>query len=300
VRPRVSIGLPVYNGERFLLNALTRLVEQEFEDFELIISDNASTDRTPEICRMFAQREPRIRYVRNAVNIGLGANHNRTFELSRGEFFKWVAHDDDYPPAMLARFVRALEESPPSVGVVYSRCEYIDECGHVVGADSDEVDMNDPWPHKRLGHLLWNVHMWNSVYGLIRSDVLRQTRLHGHYPKADQVLLAELAMLGVFVELPEPLLRIRRHPGRTFTANKTSKALREIFTPGRSHRYVPVGITARMAFELVRSALLVPPLLRDKILCTAIALAVPQWRSFKAFGGRQRRKLFPKSANGQL
>ncbi len=290
-RPTVSVGLPVYNGEKYLPNTLTRLLEQDFEDFELIIADNASTDGTPEICRMFAEQDPRIRYVRNQKNIGLSANHNRTFELSRGEFFKWAAHDDDFPRAMISRFLQAFEENPPSVGVVYSRCEYIDELGEVEGIDSDRVDSSDPRPHKRLAHLLWYVHMYNSVYGLIRADVLRRTRLHGLYPMADHVLLAELAMLGAFLELPDPLMRIRRHPGRTFTANKSARALRELFTPGRAHQLMPVSLRSRMKAELVRSAVLVPATRWDKALCTAVALVVPQWRTLRSFGGRQKHKV---------
>jgi glycosyltransferase involved in cell wall biosynthesis len=203
-RPRVSVGLPVFNGERYLPNALTRLLRQDFEDFELIVSDNASTDGTQDICRTFAEQDPRVRYYRNETNIGLAANHNRAFELSNGQFFKWAAHDDDFPQRMLSRFVNVFEGSSPCVSVVYSRCEYIDELGNVEGIESDGVDKNDPWPHKRLAHLLRNVHMYNSPYGLIRSDVLRKARLLGLYPMADHVLLAELAMLGVFVEVPEP------------------------------------------------------------------------------------------------
>lgn len=290
-QPRVSVGLPVYNGERYLPNALTRLLEQAFEDFELIVCDNASTDGTQEICRTFAKKDPRVRYFRNEKNIGLAANHNRAFELSRGQYFKWAAHDDDFPPEMLGRFVSVYEKAPSNVSVVYSLCEYIDEFGHVVGIDSDGVDKNEPWPHKRLAHLLQYVHMYNSPYGLMRSKMLRRTRLYGLYPMSDHVLLAELAMLGTFVEIPEPLLRIRRHPGRTFTANKDRKALRELFTPGRGHKFSPVGLKTRMKLELVRSAMLIsiPPW--DKAMCTAVALVVPQWRSFRAFGGRQKKKL---------
>ncbi len=291
-RPRVSVGLPVYNGERYLPNTLTRLLQQDFNDFELVISDNASTDTTSEICREFAEKDSRIRYFRNDKNIGLGANHNRTFELSRGQFFKWAAHDDDFPRSMLARFVETFDEGPLSLSVVYSHCEYIDEFGNVEGVDSDGIENRDPWPHKRLAHLLRHVHMYNSPYGLIRSAVLSKTRRHGLYPMADHVLLAELAMLGVFVELPEPLLRIRRHPGRTFTANKSSNALRELFKPGQSHRFPLVSIKTQMKAELVRSAMLVPRTLKHKILCTAVALVVPQWRTFRAFGGRQKQKLF--------
>src|SRR5882724_5779416 len=296
-RPKVSVGLPVYNGEKYLSNALKGLLEQDFKDFELIVSDNASTDRTPDICRIFAERDPRVRYVRNETNIGLAANHNRTVELSRGQFFKWAAHDDDFPPAMLARFVNAFEEGPPSIGLVYSRCEYVDELGNVEGVDSDGVDTSDLRPHKRLAHFLRHVHMYNCPYGLIRSDLLRKTRLYGLYPMSDHVLFAELAMLGVFVELSEPLLRIRRHPGRTFTATRSSKVLREMFAPGRGHRVLPVSMRTHMVAELIRSAMLIPPRPRDKVLCTAVALAVPQWRTFRAFGGRQKRRLYRKLAS---
>jgi hypothetical protein len=193
---------------------------------------------------------------------------------------------------MLARFVDTFEEGPPSIAVVYSQCEYIDQFGNVEGMDSDRVDSDDPWPHKRLARFLWNVHMYNSPYGLIRLDVLRRTRLHGLYPMSDHVLLSELAMLGVFVELAEPLLRIRRHPGRTFTANKSSKALRELFAPGLGHRFPPVSMKMHMGAELLRATVLIPPRPRDKILCAAVALSVPPWRNFRAFGGRYKQKLY--------
>ena len=291
VRPKVSIGLPVYNGENYLANALRRLLEQDFEDFELIVCDNASTDSTQDICRSFAEQDSRIRYFRNEANIGLAANHNRTFALARGEFFKWAAHDDDFPRRMLARFVEVLEEAPPSVSLVYSYCEYIDESGNLQGIDSDGIALNDPFPHRRLGHVLKHIHMYNSPYGLVRSEMLRRTRLHGRYPMADHVLMAELAMLGVFVEIPEPLLRIRRHSGRTFTANKARSALRELFTPGQGRKFSLMGLRTRMHLELVRSAALIPANARDKMLCAAVALAAPQWRVFRAFGGREKRKI---------
>ena len=221
----------------------------------------------------------------------MAANHNRAFQLARGPFFKWAAHDDDFPKAMLRRFVEVFEQSAPSVSVVYSLCEYVDESGVPEWVDSDGVDKDDPWPHRRLAHLLANIHMYNCPYGLIRSEMLRRTRLYGLYPKSDHVLFAELAMLGVFVEIPEPLLRIRRHPGRTFTTTRDPKMLRELFKPGRGHRPAAVGMNTRMELELIRSAALIPATLRDKTLCTAVAVVAPQWRSFKNFVGKQRQKL---------
>jgi glycosyltransferase involved in cell wall biosynthesis len=289
--PRISVGLPVYNGGKYLVNTLTRLLGQDFEDFELIICDNASTDETPEICQTFAARDFRIRYHRNSRNIGLAANNNRTFELSRGEFFKWVAHDDDFPAAMLGRFLDALENSAPEVGVVYSECEYIDELGNVVGVGSDGVDLDDARPYRRMAHLLWHIHMYNSNYGLIRSHLVRKTRLHGLFPMSDHVFLAELAMLCKFVELPEPLLRIRQHPGRSFAANKTERSLRELFNPGHGNDFSLLSIRKRMEFELVRSTMLAHVPLKDKVPCIGVAAVTPHWRMFRAFGGRQKQKL---------
>jgi len=289
--PEVSIGLPVYNGEKYLTNALNRLLGQEFSDFELIISDNASTDGTQDICRLFAGKDRRIRYFRNEKNIGLAANHNRTFELSNGKYFKWAAHDDDFPSTMLARFVKEFRGAPPSVAVVYSYWEYINERGEVVGMNSDRVHKKSAWPHKRLGHLLRHIHMYNSPYGLIRASMLRKTQLHGLYPGSDYVLMSELAMLGRFVEIHEPLLRIRQHPGRTFTANTTEHKLRELFAPGEGQHFSFVSIRTRMKLEVVRSALMLPLRPRDKLLCTAVALVKPHWEDFRAYGGKQKHKV---------
>jgi glycosyltransferase involved in cell wall biosynthesis len=283
--PKVSVGLPVYNGQKYLPNALTRLLEQDFEDFELIISDNASTDATEAICREFAARDRRVRYHRNAVNVGLAANHNQAFSLARGQFFKWSAYDDDFPRPMLARFVSALEKAPSDVILVYSPCEYIDESGQVTGVDSDHR-RDDPSAHKRLSHLLRNLNAFNSLYGLIRTEALRKTRLLGLFPMSDHVLLSELSMLGRFLQIPEPVLRIRRHAGRSFTANRSARALRELFNPGQKW-LLPLGVRTRMNLELVRAALQVPVGAKDTLLCTAV---VP-WEILRAFGSRQKRTL---------
>jgi len=270
-----------------LANALNRIVQQEFEDFELIVCDNASTDLTPIICHEFALKDSRIRYFRNDTNVGIAANHNLTFERSRGRYFKWVAHDYDFPQRMLSGLVATMTDAPPSVSLVYSHCEYIDESGQPMWVDSDGVCNNSPWPHRRLSHFLRHVHMYNCAYGLIRSDVLRRTRLYGLFPGSDYVLFAELTMQGKFIEIPEPLLRIRRHSGRTYTANKDRKALRRLFLPDRPDQFLPISLRTQMVLELIRATVTAPLPARDKWLCTAVAIAKPQWETFRAFGGRQ-------------
>jgi glycosyltransferase involved in cell wall biosynthesis len=109
--PSLTIGLPVYNGERYLAQALDALLAQTYQDFELIISDNASTDRTADICQEFVARDARVKYVRQRVNIGAGPNHNAVLTLARGRFFKWAAHDDVYAPTLLERCIEVLERA---------------------------------------------------------------------------------------------------------------------------------------------------------------------------------------------
>ena len=113
--PRVSIGIPVYNGGRFIKEAIDSILAQTFEDFELILSDNASTDETEEICKEYATLDRRIRYYRNEENLGAAKNYNRVFELSNGEYFKWASHDDLCAPEYLERCIAALCPPPPGV-----------------------------------------------------------------------------------------------------------------------------------------------------------------------------------------
>src|SRR5215510_10355296 len=111
----LSVGLAVYNGEEFLDEAIRSILAQTLTNFELIISDNASTDRTSEICQKYVRIDPRIRYHRNEANIGGANNENQTFRMARGKYFRWAAHDDVLAPTLLARCVEVLEERPDAV-----------------------------------------------------------------------------------------------------------------------------------------------------------------------------------------
>ena len=131
-RPSVSICLPVYNGENYVREAITSILEQTFEDFELIISDNASTDGTGEICRDAATRDPRVRYYRAEVNRGLAWNHNRAFDLARGRYVAWIGHDDLMGRQYIGRCVEALEKDAGAV-LAFAGYLYIDDKGSVIG-----------------------------------------------------------------------------------------------------------------------------------------------------------------------
>jgi len=217
---RVSVGMPVYNGETFLEESLTSILNQEFEDFELLISDNASTDGTRDICERLAREDRRIRYHRFDRNWGAARNYNHVFRMSKGVYFKWASDDDVCAPAYLGRSLAALDAAPSDVVLVYPRTMLIDKDGREMGAYEDRMDVRFPQPRKRLRHIVRHLRLSNALFGLIRSSALRRTALIGGYFASDCVLLAELAMLGKFVELPERLFYRRIHEGMSLRANR--------------------------------------------------------------------------------
>lgn len=213
--PTVSVGLPVHNGEPFLREAVESLLSQTWEDFELIISDNASTDATEEICREYAARDPRVRYERCEENVGAAPNYNRLVALARGKYFRWNAHDDNCHEAFLERCVAALENAPDAV-LAYPATHVIDDHGSVLSEYRDNLDLSHDSPHQRLGVYLKNNFvrkrgLCNPVFGLMRIDGLRRTCLIRSFVGSDRTLLAHLALIGKFVELPEVLFERRVH-----------------------------------------------------------------------------------------
>lgn len=213
--PTVSIALPVYNGERYLRQALDSILAQSFTDFEVLIADNASTDATAEIAAEYAARDPRIRYHRNPQNLGAAGNFNLAFQLTSGRYFKWAAHDDLLHPDFLQRCVAALERDPGAV-LAFPRSCIIDEDGEPQGDYEHAQEIESPSCAVRFGALL-EYHRCFEVFGVIRRDALAKTRLIGPYAHGDGVLLANLALHGRFVKIPESLFFPRRHDKQSST-----------------------------------------------------------------------------------
>jgi len=209
--PRVSIGVPVYNGERYVAETLDSLLAQSFGDFELIICDNASADRTQEICHLYAARDSRIRYVRNPNNLGLAANYRLAFELSSGEYFRWNPSDDLCAPQLLTRCVEVLDRNP-SVVLAYPKTNLIDEHGKLIAHYEDRLHLDSDRPSQRFVQLDQNLRLCNALYGLIRAETLRRTALLGSFIGGDITLLAELILYGKFQEVSEFLFFRRLHP----------------------------------------------------------------------------------------
>ena len=231
--PCVSIGMPVYNGENYMREALNSILSQSFEDFELIISDNCSTDKTQEICKAYAVKDSRIRYYRNKKNIGAAKNYNRVFELSSGRYFKWAPHDDICAPEYLEKCVQVLNVEP-TVVLCYPKTLIKDELSNREIKYSDSLNITCSQPHERYKkclEALRGINECNPILGVIRAKILKRTRLIGSYVASDQVLLGELALYGKFYEIPEYLFIRRSHPQRSMIKYHSSRSRLAWFAP---------------------------------------------------------------------
>ena len=240
--PRVSIGVPVFNGARYLEDCLESLVNQTYQDLEILISDNASTDSTPAICRAYQERDPRIRYHRQPTNIGAAANYNFLVQSSSGELFKWAAHDDVCAPDLVERCVDALDASPTAV-LAFGRTGFINEAGEPLHGYDEPI----PWKNceaafARLREQLAIPrlaihHMCTRQFGLLRRDQLLRTGLIRSHPASDLVLMLELAVLGTFAQVEADLFFARLHEDSSMRANESATELARWYDPRSGNHY---------------------------------------------------------------
>lgn len=264
--PLVSLGLPVYNGANYLAQALESLLLQTYPNWELIISDNGSTDATEGICRSFAARDSRIRFHREPSNRGATWNFNRVVELARGPLFRWAAHDDVCAPELLERCVAALAANPwavlchPRTRVIGPEGELLEDYGIRLRTDADRVG-------PRFHDLICVDHACFPIFGVIRLDVLKRTPLLGEYVGSDRNLLAELSMHGPFHEVPEYLFLRRDHPGTSTRQYPSAKERRTWFKVEQRGPNLP---TVQRAMGYLKSILRAPLAPADRLVCLGI------------------------------
>jgi len=264
----VSIGLPVRNGAQFLREALDSLVTQDYPYFEIIISDNASEDETEAICRDYAARDARIRYYRSEQNLGPIRNHQRVYELARGEYFMWAAHDDRRAPRCLSLCVAALERDPLAV-MCCMDTRFIDEAGKVIAdAFPGGYHPTGLTPYKRLRQIA-RASSWVDIHSLFRTPVIGQTRMGKlNVWGFDVVLTAEVCLRGNVLAVPEQLLEYRY-----FHAKTGAELAQTLSTPATT----VVESYSDLAAELMESVRLSPLSFAQKIrsiLMLAVELSV--------------------------
>lgn len=263
--------MPVFNGQDHLGKAIDTLLGQTFGDLELIISDNASTDLTAEVCRERAQRDARVRYTRSGANIGPVPNFQRALSLARGELFMWAAHDDEWAPTYLERCVARLRERDEVI-LVGTRTALLDSrTGDRVGVDPGLSTVGLP-PHERFRRYKSATyrpdHYTAIFYGLYRRDALARAMPWPNIIAGDQVLLARLSFVGAFDTVPETLFFKRFRVGVGFEPAAAS-----------------MGITApsQIAFTMLWRELAFQRLIRDAPGLTArqrVGLMVWSWTHF--------------------
>lgn len=281
--PPLCIGLPVHNGAAYLAAALNSLLRQNYGDFEVVISDNASSDATADICHDFVRKDKRVRYTRVPRNIGAGPNFNRAFALGRSPFFKWMAHDDLLAPQALERLMAVLTAAPDVV-LAHSRLKLVDDAGRplAVSAEGQVMDrygrpfhrLEPPHlaegasPAERFGQALRHMNWCTAVFGIVRTDALKRTHMHASYYEADRVLLAELALLGRFVQLDEPLMVKRCHAGVSVLKpyREQARMIDPAVTPG------PKGLRLRLGY--LRALRVGQLRLMERAACALVVLRV--------------------------
>jgi glycosyltransferase involved in cell wall biosynthesis len=267
--PSLSIGMPVFNGEKYIKEAIDSILGQTYTDFELIISDNASTDHTQQICLAYAKMDSRLRYYRNKRNLGAPRNFNRVFELSHSKYFKWAAYDDLLAPEYLEKCIGQLEKDP-SIILCHSRTARIDEQGVIVGNYDHKMRIDSTKIHERFGDLISLMHnpCW-PIFGVTYASIMKKTPLHGDYLGADGNLLAELSLYGRIYEIPEYLFFRRDHPqAYTQTYVHTTKKVnyRQQLAWWGSNSWINLTVL-KNCLEFFRSVRRVPLKWLDKARC---------------------------------
>lgn len=225
----VSIGMPVYNGASHLRAGIESLLGQSYSDIELIISDNASTDATQDICRDYAGRDTRLRYYRNDVNIGASGNYNAVFHHARGAYFKWASSNDICGREFIEKCVAVLERHP-DVALVYPRTRLMYGDEKPPEDYVDAVSLPQESACARFNEFLDRIRLNNVMNGVVRTAVLGRTPLIKIFFSSDICLMAEVALYGKFVELPEFLLYRRMDP-ESATAKKSEQEVLRHYDP---------------------------------------------------------------------
>jgi len=275
--PTISFGLPVYNGALYLRRALDDILAQTYTDFELIISDNASTDATAQIIREYAKRDPRIRRYRQKINIGVGNNWTFVAEQARGKFFKWVSANDEYEPTLAADCLAVMERDP-TVVLCYGRTQFIDLGGVRMGLYPEDfaADSNSPLERYRTVRKYLNLCTPLQA-GVIRRDALRRCRYLGNYRDSDRVLIAGLALEGRIVLLPKVHF-YRRWGEAVATPLRTPLQVTQMYRPEATRTPLPLFENLPRHLGQLGIALRTPRSWREKVHSLITALYSTDWR----------------------
>lgn len=276
---KVIIGLPVYNGQKYLGAAIESHLSQSFADFDLVISDNGSTDATREICTHYASRDNRVKYLPSPENRGLLWNHRRVMEAisSPNQYFRWAGGDDILEPGLLEGMVKVLD-SRREVEAVMPATKNIDEQGQIIGALDKTLDLQSRDVFERAYKILLANYQHVIAYGLLRASSLKVMRTGPNYIGWDPIFIWELALRGQIVQLAEPAL-LRRFHGGSISRVKTKKEMRKWVEPkAKAGMNFPYWT---WSYERARALMATPLSTRDKLRVSKLVARNMMWMRAK-------------------
>ncbi|NEP01196.1 MAG: glycosyltransferase family 2 protein [Symploca sp. SIO2E9] len=306
-QPLLSFGLPVYNAtEEYLHQLLDSLLAQDLQNFEIVISDNASDNGTSEICQEYARRDSRVRYHRNQENIGQINNFNKVLELSCGKYFRWIGADDWLESDYASRCVEILEANEQFIGVSTYQ-DFTHEDGYIHYREYQGERLDSPLLHVRIWRLLWfwktgEYGVIDTIYTIMRREVLLQTLRLRFVPSMDQVLAFELVSLGRFTHVPACLAHRRWQP-----FHKISKE--ELFQRYGGEKYKklfdPLGLRrSALCWSIIQEA---PLSTWEKSLCLPAILSLTMttlrkkiYSNLRSKASRVRKTIFKKNRSSEL
>lgn len=201
IKKPVSIGMPLYNSEKYLKRSLNSLLDQDFKEYELIISDNASTDSTPEICREYSKKFKQLKINRNKKNLGVRANMRIVLEMAKGEYFMWAADDDLWSSDFISTLYEKLEMHPDA-GVAMGAVRMVNEDGSLI--NEIEFTGKDNPDQKNFFNMVTTVAIPPQkhnlfIYGLFRTEILKKA-MDGFNDDScrDRLLLCLIALTAGF------------------------------------------------------------------------------------------------------
>ena len=273
--PAISFGLPVFNGALYLRRAIDSILAQTFTDFELIVSDNASTDATAQIIREYAKRDPRIRRYRQKINIGIGNNWTFVAEQARGKYFKWVSANDEYEPALAADCLEVMQ-ADPEVVLCYGRTQFMDLAGVRMGIYNEDFSADSPSALERYRIVRKQLNLCTPLQsGVILRDALRRCRYLGNYRDSDRVLIAGLALEGKIVLLPQVHF-YRRWGEAVATPLRSPLEVERLYRPAA--RRIPLFVNLPRHLGQLGIALRTPRGWREKVHSVLAAFRSTDWR----------------------
>lgn len=289
MKPQISLGLPVWNGEAYVQACLQNMLDQTFQDFELIVADNCSTDRTFEIVQDMAASDRRIRCYRQPENLGASRNYNDVFEQASAPYFKWLAHDDLCAPEYLQTMHDVLQQRADVV-LAHARSRLIDDAGQVLL--DDDVQAFIDWagtlrsaypaaerataesPYLRFKSIVTQTTRAFDIFGLLRTEMVARSQLHAPYYGSDIMLLAEFALHGKFYEHPAIMFFKRETAGQSRSIKTKHERDKWINPQTKIHNSMAFGRRTRSMLAAITNAPISPS---EKAKCYGLVLGNINW-----------------------